>query len=239
MNWSRFWVTAPSRRLKVLLSWHDQGMSEMNVPGRSPVRAYGRRHDLDDHLAMLEADFAGRPMIALYHAALIVLIRRGIDAERSLQRFFALWDGHADRLLRDLDTRWLVSAAGTFMEHGRDPGEVGMGLTGNLMLNIIKLYETERHFTPDTTLRIPYLDAGVDDEARRAARRPAPLLDGMDTFVVGHGDLVANLFTVVRGVAAQYGVAGRILLELLDRSRGMDTVLHRFAELHRVERTAW
>jgi hypothetical protein len=73
-----------------------------------------------------------------------VLLRRRIDLETNLARTRMLWRSEAPFLVAKLDSRWLVSACDTIIDHWHEPEERALALAGTLFANTIKLYETER-----------------------------------------------------------------------------------------------
>jgi hypothetical protein len=198
--------------------------------------ARGRREDIDDHLRMIAREFSGRPMILFYHAWLIVHIRRG-RLEKAAD-FRTLWQSEPDYLMERLNTRWLVSACDTFADIGRDDGEAQIALAATLMMAVVKLYETERTEHRAAPNFLSFLGKS------RGTREPAPfgteLFDGLTTFAVGQGDLVFNLFARINSVSGRtQSIPARILMELLRRLHGNDTVFRRMMDRHTNEGTRW
>lgn len=203
-----------------------EALRRARVPGqRRPL--IGRLIEFDAHLAAVQATFAGESQINFYHAALTVLIRRGVDMPLAYERFEQLWRDHSDHLLESLDARWLVSACDTLMDCARDPTERAIACIGATLMNTIKLYETER------------LGAGPAQAPLQSFADPLPLFDGMTSFVVGGGDMIHGLRKRTAAVCTGDTIAPRIVLELLRRADRADTVYRRLAELHRVEETRW
>jgi hypothetical protein len=202
------------------------------VPDVEVVHARKPRSGVVDHFDYVQKSFAGRTEIEFYHAKLIVLIRREIELADNLRRFEDLWAAEADHLLNVLDTRWLISAADTFMDYGRDAETKALSLAASLFLNTVKLVETERIIqgtraaTDDPDLVASVTDADVT------------LFDGVTAFRVGRGDMIHNLYLRMQRIGGQ-SVAGRILITVFDRMRDHDTLYARFAARHTRERTAW
>lgn len=187
-----------------------------------PLR--GRLREAGEHLAAVQATFAGAPQIDFYHAALTVLIRRGLDMPLAYERFERLWREESVHLLKSLDARWLVSACDTLMDCAPDPTERAIACIGATLMNTIKLYETER------------LGAGPERAPLLSFVDPLPLFDGMTSFVVGGGDMIHGLRKRAAAVCAGDTIASRIVLELLRRADRADTVYRRLAELHVLRR---
>lgn len=197
----------------------------MNID--SYERSIGTRSDLNDQLRMLAREFFGKPALLYYHAGVTVHIRRKIDIKINGARFFRLWHDHGDLLLQQLDSRWLVSACDTIMDVSEDTSERAIALAGTLFTNTIKLYETERAITGQTGTSYAPLT------------QPVPLMDGLTTFMVGSGDMVANLMRRSQIPFPDHLLAPRILRELIARARRHDTVYRRFALVHQNEATRW
>jgi len=219
-------ATLPSDVQRLLHTNHDMLWAQ-HVSTADSVPSYGRKADLDRHFEMLEKEFAGQPAALLYHACLIVQIRRGVQLENSLEKFFALWDQHCERLTSELDSRWLVSALDTFSDHGRNSVEHTTAMAGVLLVNTIKLYETERLVTGQRDNPGPYAEI----------KGRQPLHDGLTAFVIGEGDMVRNMLERTRRLNT--GNTGSILQELLNRSCCSDTVFKRFRSVHKRTETMW
>ena len=192
------------------------------------VRTAARRFPLPDHLILLQRDQVGRPMAALQHAALVVLIRREIALDAALARYFELWETHTDLLLTGLSLRWLISAADSFADHGRTDGERAAGFAASLFANTIKLYETERHYLMD----IPVTDGNLEDNV------PPFDLDGITAFRPS-GDSIGNLFKRKDRVVEPLGAAGRILSRVMQRAGEIDTVYARMRDFHTGKNHKW
>lgn len=203
-------------------------MKDISVECRAAEYSYGRKANLDEHFQMLYREFAGRPLVLYYHAFLIVMLRRGMDTHGMWCKFWELWTAEKEFLCCHLDSRWLVSACDTVIDHSDDPGEVAYASTGTLFANTVKLYETERFCLgrdgPCTDYR-PVTDR-------------IPIYDGMSAFAVGHGDMIANLANRIRRLRDRC-VMSRVACELLERTCRHDTVFARFRRVHRQNETAW
>ncbi len=201
------------------------------VEGDAATPSFGRKTDLSAHLQMLKLEFAGKSELELYHAAVIVLLRRGIDQANNARRFFELWSREKDFLLEKLDTRWLVSACDTIIDFSSDKVEIGFACAGTIIANLVKLYETEIRALK------PFFESQRLEYSQEAGR--IELFDGLCAFVIGKGDMVYNLQCRVRRACPSEGVSPRILLELVSRMNKHDTVLSRFRRVHLDSQTTW
>ena len=195
------------------------------MPGEERRYSFGRHDDLEAHIHMLAVEFAGASQLAFYHAVLIVLLRRGIETERTFQRFLDAWKEQGGTLLRELDSRWLVSACDTIVDFSTDDFERAIAVSATQTINTIKLYETER--LNASASPVPPIEGRV------------PLFDGMSAFVVGQGDMIFNLRKRTAAVCARGGVACSILMELLRRVDENETIYKRLADAHKNPETAW
>jgi len=228
------WSTLPPRR-RLLLNLDDVALATTLVPKPDrPMRSANpkitpRRLPLHDILIILERDHVDRPMATLCHAALVVLIRREVALDATLDRYFKLWETHSDLLLTHLSLRWLISASDTFADHGRTESDRVSGLAAALLVNTIKLYETERYFTEAT--------AGPDEETDEGL--PSFDLDCIVVFRVGHGVTIGNMYERKTRVLKDGSFAARVLDKAMQRVNELDTVYHRFRELQVGQKHKW
>lgn len=201
------------------------------IPGTLPTAAPRARLPLEQHTQLLRGEFIGKSELLLYHALLNVQLRRGLDPEASLERFRSLWRDHGDFLLHQLDCRWLVSACDSIADHFPEPEERAAALAASLLVNLIKLHETERRAQGDPSqppAALAYPWPGRHD-----------LFDGLTAYRIGRGDMIRNLQERVQRVSASVVFAGPILRELLRRMNGNDTVLKRCRDVHANPATLW
>jgi polysaccharide pyruvyl transferase WcaK-like protein len=198
---------------------------------RGDVRVYSffPKADIDEQAEMLRQEFIGRTELELYHAVLMALIRRGIDLTRNLERVHDLWSQETTFLCQNLDSRWLVSACDTIMDYSPKAHERALAAAASLFTNTLKLYETERYATGQSGTPIGY----------KAITERVPLHDGMCAFLIGRGDMIANLHRRVLAVCDADTPAAAILRELLHRASEHDTVYKRLKDVHKNKVTAW
>src|SRR4051812_26269890 len=70
---------------------HFRELRYVQVDRGTPVRPFGRRQDFADHLEMLAQEFSGQPVLHFVHAGLNAHIRREIELQENLARFWAMW----------------------------------------------------------------------------------------------------------------------------------------------------
>jgi hypothetical protein len=127
-----------------LLGEDTEALKSTLVAGDAAEYAYGSLPDLQAHLQRLRQEFIGQPELLYHHAALIVLIRREAAPEQNFARFKQLWLSEQAFLSEHLDLRWLVAACDTFIDHDPDAGLRATLMNAVLLVNTIKLQETER-----------------------------------------------------------------------------------------------
>ena len=208
------------------------GLKRVLVEGETQAQSFGRLSDVDDHIDMLEREFIGRSYLELFHAIIIVFIRRGIDVPFHAEHFNALWNHEKDFLSRALDIRWLISACDTIVDTSRNGEDVATAYAGTLFMNTIKLHETE--LIALKRQQPPLARRAYDDIEGHVA-----LFGGMSAFVIGRGDMIANLYMRARAICRGETPAQVILAELLDRANQYDTVFKRFRGVHINPDTLW
>lgn len=178
-------------------------------------------------------EFVGRSYLELFHSIVIVKIRRKLDAGASIEIFNSLWKREGPFLKEKLDTRWLISACDTIVDTSEDKIDVAAAYAGSLFMNTIKLYETE--------LLASGTGSASHDEAPpyKPIEGRTPLFDGMSAFVIGHGDMIANLYDRAKVICRGETPAQIILAELLKRANENDTVFRRFRDVHQNRNTIW
>lgn len=207
-------------------------MRDRIVEAGVPVQTHGSEKSLDLHLANLRREFSGQSELLFHHASLIVLIRREIRLTENIAAFEALWSQEADFMCRNLNLRWLISAADTYADHATDPGARPVGMMASLLANTVKVCESDRfiHGAEAASLlpeRILQVQAGL-----------TPLFDGLAVFTVGREDMLRNMYWRLEPYFAA-GPAGMIFKTIYDRMQVHDTPFARLRALHHRDRTGW
>ncbi|APG46460.1 hypothetical protein [Phaeobacter porticola] len=138
----------------------------------------------DHHIAhkwqALRDEFADLPEIWALHALCIAILRRRDPPAEARQLFLRIWREQGANLASELSTRWLISAAATFADHG-DTIEQRLGGQGLQMLfHLIKLHDSERRLSGRAT----------DNGFPRIKGKDLDALGlGMKPYHLPHGDL--------------------------------------------------
>ena len=204
------------------------------VEGEAATPLHGSYPDLAEHLAHLRREFSGQPELLYQHAALIVLIRREADTAAQYARFRQLWEHELDFLRTRLDLRWLVAACDTLLDHDPDPLLKAVVMNAVLLVNTVKLAETERGLTGATAL-----PDRPDALARYQSGRVA-LFDGLTAFTPGTDDTLRNMRWRLDAVCAQHRF-GALVIEVFERLQQTprDNVYSRFRARHTRTRNGW
>ncbi|ATG42934.1 hypothetical protein PhaeoP18_00969 [Phaeobacter piscinae] len=156
-------------------------LGPLTDPGPKPAT----RKDLPlHHIAhkwqSLREEFAGDPEIWAVHALCIAILRRRDAPADARALFLRIWAEHGGALAAGLPTRWLISAATTFADHGDtiDQRLGGQGL--QLLFHLIKLHDSERRLSGRPT------DSGLP---RVKGKDLDDIGLGMTPYHLPHGDL--------------------------------------------------
>jgi len=206
------------------------------APGQERVYAHGSTPDLAGHLGRLRGEFVGQPELLYHHAQLIVLVRREADTRVHYARFEALWLAEAPFLCKHLDLRWLVAACDTFMDHAQDPVLRALALSAVVLVNTVKLQETERFLAGAGATTAPEQPEAL--EALRTHR--VNLFDGLSAFIAGTDDTLRNMRWRLDAVCALHPL-GVVVQEVFGRLQreGHDNVYLRFRQRHTRDKTRW
>lgn len=129
------------------------------------------------------ANLAGKPRLVAVHALLNAAARRTDPPALAQAMFLDMWKNHSRVMLDVLDTRWRISALKTFAVFGETAAQRGAAAQIALLLDMMKLYETERLYSA----REP------DQPFRRDRRIDAALPMDFAPYSVADGDLDRNL----------------------------------------------
>jgi hypothetical protein len=181
---------------------------------------FGRKSDFFEHMSEIRSEFIGRSELLYVHSGLVVALRRRLATEHFLPLFFRMWREEGAFLRANLSLRWLISTADTLIDHGESPAQRAVALSSVLLVNTIKLHETERHIY------------GLRDKPMEIAMGPGGFLfDGLTCFSISDGDMVSNMVARSRRLTDEDDIAGPLLAEVLRRIAEFPTVFRRFAEL--------
>ena len=203
------------------------------IEGSKIQYTHGSSDSLNEHFVALRDEFVNQSELSYTHAKIIVLIRRDFEAKNHFAIFEQLWKEEKDYLLKNLNTRWLISAADTFSDLSDDDSIKSLSIACSCLLNTVKIQESEHFITnydsyEDDSKKITRLD----NEER------IPLFDGISVFKVGTDDTLRNMRWRI-DKAAKINIAGEILLEIFLRLQEHDTVFKRLKDRHSRSKTGW
>lgn len=203
------------------------------IQGDKIVYTYGSAKDLKEHIENLKQEFVGQPELSHFHASLIVLIRRDIDVQKNYETFKALWFSETEFLLKNLNTRWLISACDTFIDYDDDTTLQAILMNAIVLINTIKMQETE-HILCKTQL-----NEHEQKHAQLQHERVA-LFDGTSAFAVGTDDTLRNMRWRLDKICSHHEL-GQIVIEIFERLQleQNNNVYSRFKNRHTRERTRW
>lgn len=182
----------------------------------------GDRRDFVAHEAALRARLGGHREIEFLNALAISYLRRRTpheDHARAL--FFRIWDECGEDLVKDMNTRWLISTLMTFADHGRTEEERSAGALGYLYGAMLVASETERAYWPE--------GAAPEIEATSASTERFGL-NGAPPFELGTSDHLTNLHAFIYRHGRTSAVTAPIVERLMLRVRYSDTMFSRFDE---------
>lgn len=131
----------------------------------------------------LRKEFHDEPELCCLNGLLIANLRRRSAPPEAAPLFLRLWREEGAFLLEHLNLRWQVSSLTTFADHGETEPQRRVGHTLSVLLNTMKLYESERRYSR--------YDADTPFTLRNRSRAPLPL--EMDAFSIEHGGLDVNM----------------------------------------------
>ena len=216
---------------QISMDFHQQ--SKQLIADGDVVYTHGSGDDIEEHFIALMDEFSGQSELCYTHAKIIVLIRRDFEAKKHFKIFELLWQEEKDYLLKNLNTRWLISATDTFADYSNDNTVRSLSVACACLINTIKMQESERFITnaqecTDDKEKITKLD-----NSERFS-----LFDGTSVFKFGTDDTLRNMRWRIDKVA-QFNIAGEILLEVFLRLQKFDTIYKRSKDRHIRDKTGW
>jgi hypothetical protein len=203
------------------------------IDGSEVQYTHGSSNNLEEHFIALRDEFVGQSELCFTHAKIIVLIRRDFEAKNYFTIFEQLWKEEKDYFLKNLNTRWLISATDTFADFSDNDTIKSLSVACSCLLNTVKMQESERFITNahsfiDDKEKITKLD----NEER------VSLFDGTSVFKFGTDDTLRNMRWRIDKVS-QLNIAGEILLEIFLRLQQFDTIYKRSKDRHVRDKTGW
>ena len=193
---------------------------------------HGSEKNILPHMANLRNEFNGKAELEYYHAELNVFLRRGINPKETFKKLSNLWDNERDFLLKNLNTRWLISAADSFIDHDENPLSRAFAFSAVCLVNSCKLCETER-FASNAQSYVY-----EPDKLERLREDRVALFDGTSAFTIGTCDTLRNMRWRLDSMKSELA-SFEILQEIFDRINSHDTVYKRMAKHHTNKNTIW
>lgn len=202
----------------------------------SEVRyTHGSDTDVTEHLKKLRFEFIGRPQYCFNLAATIVLIRREFNLSQQIENFYMLWEHCSDGLIKNLSSRWLVSAGDTFADHGKSKEDQTAGLWASLLINTVKAYEMKALLQKQDPELQPLAEQIHLSQTSRIA-----LFDGVSGLAAGTDDTFRNMRWRLEKIANQKNAyAAKIGLEIFERLSENPTAYKFMRDIHTRSRNAW
>ena len=218
---------------KVLSTVVDfESMKHSLTKSESQKYTHGSDNDLLSHLKNLASEFHQESELLYYHAKLNVLLRREYKTKETFNSFRVLWNKESKFLLDHLNTRWLVAAADSFVDHDDDPIARSQAFCAISLVNTCKIYETERFATKS-------LNNEYDSQQVEALQKErVALFDGTSAFAVGTDDTLRNMSWRMNSLP-MVGPCSLILKEIFERLNKHETAYKRMVENHHRPNTQW
>lgn len=148
----------------------------------SPAKNLNRLDNTEENIKRVRSEFVGKPEVCHELVKLIIYLRRNIDTESNSEKFFDLWEKYSEVLLKELDTRWLLSVVDTVIDVGDDL-EAAVAMNISQCVNQCNIH---------TSLLVNCVDGRLDGNKLRQELK-FPTWDGMITIDVPHGDMLHNM----------------------------------------------
>lgn len=222
---------------EVLSSFEERSVEQMKqkiLDSGEPIQTRGSHNAIRTQIEALNKEFSGQAELVLYHASLIVLIRRESDAKVNFEKFNTLWQQEAVWLLQHLNIRWLVSAVDTFADHASKPVDRAMALGAAILVNTVKAYESEHYLSGQE--EVVYLP----ERLTHVQTNLVPLFEGVSCYTVGTDDTLRNMVWRMQvQTQNQACLPGKIFLEIFKRLGDQKTAFGRMKSAHTREKTKW
>jgi hypothetical protein len=191
----------------------------------TPAKNLNRLANTDKNIEAVKAEFVGKPVVCHELVKQIILLRRGIDTDTNTERFFDLWETYHETLLKELDTRWLLSVVDTAVDVGDDQ-ESAVAMNISQCINQCNIH---------TSLLVNAVDGRLDGNKLQREMK-MPTWDGMITVDVPTGDMIHNMMIRMDKVIATEPWLNDIWTELKNRLRTQENLpLNIICKMSRVE----
>ena len=191
----------------------------------TPAKNLNRLANTDKNIEAVKAEFVGKSVVCHELVKQIILLRRGIDTDINTERFFDLWETYHETLLKELDTRWLLSVVDTAVDVGDDQ-ESAVAMNISQCINQCNIH---------TSLLVNAVDGRLDGNKLQREMK-MPTWDGMITVDVPTGDMIHNMMIRMDKVIATEPWLNDIWTELKNRLRTQENLpLNIICKMSRVE----
>jgi len=179
----------------------------------NPAKNLNRLQDAEQNIQAVKAEFVGKPLVCHELIKTIIYLRRKIDMADNTSRFFDLWENYHETLLKELDTRWLLSVVDTVIDIGDDL-EAAVAMNISQCINQCNIH---------TSLLINCVDGRLDANKLQREMK-APTWDGMITVDVPTGDMVHNMMTRMDEIISREPWLNDIWQEIKNRLRTQENL---------------
>ena len=193
---------------------------------------HGSKNDIKSHLANLRKEFNGKTELEYYNAELNVFLRRSINCKDTFKKLTDLWENESDFLIQNLNTRWLISTADSFIDHDANPLSRAFAFSAVCLVNSCKLCETERFASNSESTEYD------PNKLEQLKKERIPIFDGLSAFTIGTCDTLRNMrwrLDALEEPMPSY----LILREIFDRINNFETVYSRMSKKHTNKNTIW
>jgi len=179
----------------------------------NPAKNLNRLQDAEQNIQAVKAEFVGKPLVCHELIKTIIYLRRKIDMVNNTPRFFDLWENYHETLLKELDTRWLLSVVDTVIDIGDDL-EAAVAMNISQCINQCNIH---------TSLLINCVDGRLDG-GKLQREMKAPTWDGMITVDVPTGDMVHNMMNRMDEIISREPWLNDIWVEIKNRLRTQENL---------------
>ncbi len=207
------------------INWADSLELRVEADTAPAPFVTGWKADIHDHKTMVRDEFIGQPVLCWKLAQLIIELRRESEPENrasQIQLFFEVTQKYTEPLLENLSSRWIVSLLNTYADHAKPEQGKEAALIITTFMDLLKLGESAWLLEQQPT----------QDLARYQANWPHSLGDGMTSYHLRHGNLVANLLERIHQAVLPYDIIQQAWRTLLERVRHQNNLLTRWAPLN-------
>ena len=154
------------------------------IEGIPPRKNLNRMADVEQNIHAVKSEFVGKPLICHELVKHIIYIRREIDLEKNIKKFYEYLDQYMDELLEHYDLRWLLSICDTLVDIGDQSRSA----------SAMNLVQCVNYLNIMSTLTDICFDGKPDPtKLRNDPGHKRPTFDGMISLDIYHGDMMYNM----------------------------------------------